>query len=542
MSSSDPPQIHLSLSQSASTFKRSFDQFGFDLESPLDSTAAASSSGTDERRPGPSNTDRNKRARSSSVTLNSADQAHAVDSSPSSSSRHAISSGSSHHPVANHGDAPPSASATRYPQVPENDPVFPSVLSGELSPSSSGLFDSRHLEASPVQPPTASTWSNPLSTTNSSTEQNDQFRISMERFHAFDSQISSIRSRPSPLPRRAPPDPPTLPPLTLSSAIEHTHSHTSPAVSLPSVESLSYTSTPAQASASAPPPNAPPSATSPDQYHSNMSPLRFEEFGGFREVMGLSEEQNPNTPSIDRPTFRRRYQSPPSTDDSEQPRFGPPFRRSTSRHMAENVSRNSTTPPWPSVRRGALPDEFDDEFGGRPDVSNMQGRGSLDHPRSHLNSPHLTNRIWRSLDDQVPHPPFRRRSPPLFSSMAPSQGEPNSTHPVNSSRTQEPGRPNRHELWPFHSSRFAEAFRTLVAERLGRTRQRTSYTSERRAERSRSPGSGAFSSPCILLYLLDGTNTGKNPYPPPQVRRRLPTMIGSLAILISHHQKIVPTN
>jgi len=499
MSSSDPPQLRRSLSQSASTFKRSFDQFGFDLESPLDSTAAASSSGTDEHRPGPSNTDRNKRARSGSVTPSAAEQAHAMDSSPSSSSSHTISSGPSYHTVANHTDAPPQASATRYPQAPENDPVFPSALSGELSQSSSGLFDSRPAEASPVQPPT-SVWSNPLSSTNASTEQNDQFRISMERFHAFDSQISSIRSRPSPLPRRPPPNPPTLPPLTLSSATEHARAHTSPAISLPSVESLSYTPTPVQASASAPPPTAPPSATPPDQYHSDMSPLRFEEFGEFREMMGLSQEQNPHFPSLDRPSFRRSHQSPPFPDDSEQPRFGPPFRRSTSRHTAENVSRNSTMHPWPSVRRGTLPDDSDDEFGGRLDVSNMQGRGSLDHPRSRLDSSLLANRLRRSLGDQVAHLPFRRRSPPLFSSMASSQGEPNSTHPVNSSRTQEVGRLNRHELWPIHSSRFpvfAEAVRTLTA-RLGRARQRTSYTNERRGERSRSPGSSVFSSPCII--------------------------------------------
>src|SRR5712671_4314604 len=104
MSSSDTPQVRLSLSQSASTFKRSFDQFGFDLESPLDSTAVASSSGTVEHRPGPSNADRNKRARSNSVTPSSAEQTHSMDVSPSSSSSHTLSSASSNHPIANHRD------------------------------------------------------------------------------------------------------------------------------------------------------------------------------------------------------------------------------------------------------------------------------------------------------------------------------------------------------------------------------------------------------------------------------------------------------
>jgi len=502
MSSSDPPQIRLSLPQSASTFKRSFEQFGFDLES----SAAASSSLADEHRPGPSNTDRNKRARSSSVTLNSVEQAHVVDSSPSSSSSHTISSGLSHHPVANHSDAPPLAAATRYPQAPETVPAFPSALGGELSHSSSGLFHSPPLEASPVQPTTTSVWSNPLSSTNSGTEQNDQFRISMERFRTFDSQISSIRSRPSPLPPRAPLNSSPLPPLTLSSPTEHAHSHTSSAVSLPSVESLSYSSTPAQAPASAPPPTAPPSATSPGQYHSDMS-LRFEEFGEFREMVGFFQEQNPNSPSIGRPAFRRRHQSPPH-DNSDRPRVGPSLRRSTPRHMAENVSRNSTMHLWPPLRRGSLPDDHDDsddEFGGR---LNVQGRGSLDHPRSRLDSSLLASRIRRSMDDQEVHTPLSRIPPPPFSSMASSQGEPNSTQPVNSPRTQEPGRPNRHELWPFHSPRlpvFAEAVRTL----LDHARQRTSYASERRTGRSRSPGSGVFSSPCILLYLLDRANPVK---------------------------------
>jgi len=227
-----------------------------------------------------------------------------------------------------------------------------------------------------------------------------------------------------------------------------------------------------------------------------MSPLRFEEFGELREMMGFIQEQNPNSSTIDRPTFRR-HQSPPLADNSERPRIGPLFRRSTPRHMEENVSRNSTLHPWPSVRRGALPDDSDDEFGGRTIVPNMQGRGSLDHPRTRLDPSLLANRMRRSMDDQVAHPPLGRMSPPLVSPVVSSQVEPNSNHPVNSSRTQEQGRHNRHELWPFHSpSRlpvFAEAVRTL-AERLGRSRQRTSYAGDRRAERSRSPGPGVFSS------------------------------------------------
>ncbi|KAI9451338.1 hypothetical protein F5148DRAFT_551155 [Russula earlei] len=503
MSSSDPPQLRLSLSQSASTFKRSFDQFGFDLDSPLDSTAVASSSGTDEHRPGPSNGDRNKRARSSSVNPNSTEQPHVVDTPPSSSSSHTLSSASSNQVVVNHRDAPPAPPATRHPQAPGSDPFFPSSLGGELNHTSSELFDARGLDVLPVDPPTTSVWSSQLSSANASIEQNDQFRISMERFHAFDSQISSIRSRPSPLPFRVPANPSTLPPLTLSSPIERSHSHISPPVSLPSVESLSYTSPSAQASAPAPPSTAPPSSISPDQYHPDMS--RFEEFGEFREMMGFFQGGHPNSPNIDRPSVRRRHQSP---DNSDMPRI-PPFRRFTSRHITENVSRNSATHMWSSDHRGTVPDDSDEDLGSRPVVTTMlEDRGPLDLPRPHHDPPQPANRLRRSMETQAPHLSFGRVSPPLFPpAMPPSQGEPNSTsYPVNGPRTQEPGRSNRNEPWSIHHpSRlpvFAEAVRTLTG-RLGRPRQRTSYAGESRAERSRSPGASTLSSSMLSPTRYD---------------------------------------
>jgi hypothetical protein len=418
-----------------------------------------------------------------------------MDSSPGSSSSHTISSGSSNHAVADHRDAPPAVAVTRYPQTPESDPVFPSGLGGEFGHPSSGLFDARPLEAPHAEPPpTTSVWSNPLSSTNSSGDQNDQFRLSMERFHAFDSQISSIRARPSQLPFRVHSNPPTLPPLTPSSPMEH--SHISPVVSLPSVESLSYTSTSAQAST---PLMALPSTTSSDQYRSDMSPLRFEEFGELREMMGFYHQRNPNSPNIDRPIVRRRHQSPPLPDNSERPRINSSFRRSPPRHMTENVSRNPSMQSWPSDRRGAVPDDSDDDFFGRPAVT-MESRGSLDLPRSRLDSSLLANRIRRSMENQVAHPSLGRISPPLFPTTSPSSIESNTTLPVNDSHTQE--RHNRHEPWSYPSPPsglpvFAEAVRTLT-ERLGRARQRTSYASERRVERSRSPGAGAFTS----LYLV----------------------------------------
>lgn len=542
MSSSDPPQLRLSLPQTASTFKRSFEQFGFDLEPPIDSTVVASSSSTDEHRPGPSNGDRNKRARSSSVTPSSTEQTRSMDSSPSASSSHTVSSGPSNHAVANHRDAPPATAPTRHPQALENDSAFSSSVAGELSHTSSGLFDARPPEASSIEPPTSSVWSNPPSSANSSIEHNEQFRLSMERFHAFDSQISSIRSRPSPLPFHIPPSP-TLPPLTLSSSAEHSHSHShlGAAVSLPSVESLSYASTTAQTSASVPPPTAPPSTATPsDQYHSGVSSVGFEEFGEFREMMGFFPEQRPNSPSVDRPAARPRHQSPSMLDGPERPQMDRPFRRPPSRQIAENIiSRNSNLHSWPSNRRGAALGDSDDEFGGRPVVPNLQGRGSLDLPRSRLDSSLLANRIRRSMQSQAVYPAPNRMSPPRFPAAAvtSSQIEPNSTQVVNNFRAQEP---ERFESWSSHPPRrpvFAEAFRTL-AERLGRGRQRTNHTADSGAERSRSPVGGVSSSPYPCCTISMGSLIEPKSLPLPQAQHLLPTMIGFMAFLTFHLQKI----
>lgn len=160
---------------------------------------------------------------------------------------------------------------------------------------------------------------------------------------------------------------------------------------------------------------------------------------------------------------------------------------------------------WPSDRRNAVPDDSDDDFYGRPVVT-MDGRESLDLPRSRLDSSLLANRIRRSMENQVTHPSLGRMPSPLFPTTDPLPVESNMTLPPNGSRTQEPGRHNRHEPWSSHSSSrlpvFAEAFRTLT-ERLGRPRQGTDYASERRVERSRSPGAGTFSS-VYLVAVIDG--------------------------------------
>ena len=510
MSSPDPPHLRLSLPPTAPTFKRSFDQFGFDLETPVDSSLVASSSNTDEHRPGPSNTDRNKRARSNSVTpnnSNSAEQARPIDTSSPSAPPHSTSSAIPNHMTTTHRDAPlpsPPPPTVRHPRASRsdsNDSIFSPGMSLGEEPTHAPtvLFESRSSDSS-INPPASTTWSNPPSSANPSAEHNEQFRLSMERFHAFDSQISSIRARPSPLPSRPPPNHPTLPPLTLSTTTEHPHAHLNSAVSLPSVESFNYTAPSAQSPA-APPPVAPPSIASStiDQYPSEMSPLGFEEFGEFREMMGFFPEQNSNSRSVDRSAARPRQRSSP-LDNPGRHRVDQPVRRSPTRQITEDGSRNSTLRPWPVDHRGAVFGDSDDEFGDLPVVNSLQGRRTLDLPRSRLDPSLLADRIRRSMRSQATHETLGRMSPPSFPTPTTSQFESNQTRSVNTSRIQEHERPDAYEhrsLYPpSRRSALPEAVRTL-AERLGRGRQRTDYTGESGAERSRSPAAANFSSPYL---------------------------------------------
>ena len=508
MSSPDPPHLRLSLPSTAPTFKRSFDQFGFDLETPLDSSLPASSSNSDEHRPGPSNTDRNKRARSNSITpnnSNSVEPARPIDTSSPPRPLHSTSSATSNHMTTTHRDPlppppPPTARHPRASRSDSNDSVFSPGLSLGEEPSHppTALFESRSSDSS-IIPPVSTAWSNPPSSANPNAEHNEQFRLSMERFHAFDSQISSIRARPPPLPSRPLPNPPALPPLTLSSTNDHPHAHLNSAVSLPSVESFNYTAPSAQ-SAAAPPHVPPPSIASStiDQYPSDMSPLGFEEFGEFREMMGFFPEQNSNSRSVDRSAVRPRQSSSP-LDNSGRHHVDQPVRRSPTRQITEDGSRNSTLRPWP-VDHSAVFGDSDDEFGDLPVVNSLQGRRSLDLPRSRLDPSILADRIRRSMRTQAAHEALGRMSPPRFATPTTSQFESNQTRSVNTSRIQEHERPDRYEhrsLYPpSRRSALPEAVRTL-AERIGRGRQRTDFTGEGGTERSRSPTAASFSSPFL---------------------------------------------
>ncbi len=509
MSSPDPPQLRLSLPSTASTFKRSFDQFGFDLEAPVDSSLVASSSSTDEHRPGPSNADRNKRARSSSVTPNnnnSTEQARSIDTSSPSTSSHSTSSPSNHLSTS-HRDPPllpPPPSTTRHQRPPNNDsndPVFSPGLSLGEEPTHAPtlLFDSSSSNPSLINAPISTSWPNPPSSANPSSEHNEQFRLSMERFHAFDSQISTIRARPSPLPLRPPSNPPTLPPLTLSSVVEHSNVHLNSVVSLPSVESFNYTAPSAQPAAAPPPPAAPPVA-SPTiaHHHSDMSPLGFEEFGEFGEMMGFLPEHNSTSRNVDRSAVRPRQSTSPF-DDSVRHRVDRPVRRSPTRQITENVSRNPAPHPWPVGHRNSMLGDSDDEFGDLAEDS-LHGRRSLDRPRSRLHPSLLANRLRRSIQNQTVHEALDRMSPPRFSTPPTSQIESNQARSVNTSLMQEHDRPDRYENRPLYppSRRpvLSEAARAL-AERLYRGRPRADYTGEGDIERSRSPTATTFSSPYL---------------------------------------------
>ncbi|KAI0047887.1 hypothetical protein FA95DRAFT_1155048 [Auriscalpium vulgare] len=180
MSSPDPPQLQLSLSSSTPTFKRSFDQFGFDLESPVESNAATTSTSSD---PGPSHSDRNKRQRSNLASPDSSSFPDSLGNAGSSSQHATVASTSA------------SSSASERPPSPIAD-ITPHTLAPPQLPST---------------------------TFRPTSEFNEQFRLSMERFNAFDSQISSLRPRPPSPPRRSlATSPPSLPPLSLPSPVSVT--------------------------------------------------------------------------------------------------------------------------------------------------------------------------------------------------------------------------------------------------------------------------------------------------------------------------------
>ncbi|KAL0959357.1 hypothetical protein HGRIS_014612 [Hohenbuehelia grisea] len=175
MSSNRPPQLHLALPGNNTSFKRSFDQYDFDLESPV--------GGAEQGASGSSN-DRTKRPRSEGSLSDDGDDIQITQSSSEASL-----SSSSETTLASSSEADVSPSRPMRSSQPPRLPT-PEIQDVEMP--------YYHPNESPRQ--------------SSATDANGQYMASMERYNAFDSEISVLRqSRPAS-------PPPTLPPLTLETS------------------------------------------------------------------------------------------------------------------------------------------------------------------------------------------------------------------------------------------------------------------------------------------------------------------------------------
>ncbi|KIM86610.1 hypothetical protein PILCRDRAFT_309403 [Piloderma croceum F 1598] len=199
MSSNRPPQIHLSLhAENGTSFKRSFEQYGFDLDAPLTDASEAGGSGLSGVGSADRN-DRNKRARSESSLSNTDELA---ESSGSSDVGPAGSSGA----TSIEDDSMSGLSATRPNSLADNVlRISPPVLT-ELSRLPSPDFEDVEMSAigdsGPLSP-------HPIHSTSVSGHE-EGYRASLERFSVFDNAISALRQSTS----RPPASSPTLPPLS----------------------------------------------------------------------------------------------------------------------------------------------------------------------------------------------------------------------------------------------------------------------------------------------------------------------------------------
>lgn len=206
MSSNCPPQLHLSIQPSTTTFKRSFEQFGFDLDSPVGATDAGGS-GTDN------GNERNKRARSSSSFSQSSDSTDTsrVTASTLASGSESNSSISRDEPSAITNEIQTVHSTARPtidppPRLPT--PVIQDIDMAEVLPENDA-----ESTGAPQQTPQ---------------QTEDRYRLSLDRFNAFENEIALLRrSQPlSPAITRSPTPPPMLPPLSIvSSSNQHLHQH-----------------------------------------------------------------------------------------------------------------------------------------------------------------------------------------------------------------------------------------------------------------------------------------------------------------------------
>lgn len=231
------PRINVSIPTESNSFKRSFDELALDLNNSIDRSEGSSVSG-----------ERNKRARGEHIARSpSPSQNSGSSSSATIPSRRTSESDE---------DGPPST----VQMSTEADNVYAPMEGVEPSPSIAG----------------PSPRVSPLS------EQRDHFRLSMERFNAFDSNIAVLRHSDSPIPG------PSLPraPHTPLAALDDLPPRTLEMPPTPTLNILgrSRPSSPASTSTltsrlSAVPPALPALATviNPPEWYSDFDALMFGE-------------------------------------------------------------------------------------------------------------------------------------------------------------------------------------------------------------------------------------------------------------------------
>ena len=191
MSSNCPPQLQLSLQTNTTSFKRSFEQFGFDLESPGGATDAGGSGGNNGN-------DRNKRARSASSFSEGSDS---MDSSHLST----IASGSSASSASAHGD-PTSSIAVLGGGLPSHSALEPPRLPTP---------DIQDIEMPDYPVDTSESFADSLAPQVPDPE--DRYRLPMDRYNPFRNETGLRRTQSSSsLVPRSPTAPPVLPPLYIS--------------------------------------------------------------------------------------------------------------------------------------------------------------------------------------------------------------------------------------------------------------------------------------------------------------------------------------
>ncbi|KAG2130296.1 uncharacterized protein EDB93DRAFT_84240 [Suillus bovinus] len=212
MSSEYPSHLHVSFAPNATSFKRTFEQFGYDSGSPMTSALQASGSGTTNHNVPTGSSggnERNKRARS---TSSSSASNHSADSSRSSEYNSARSSASlsegsttNDHNLSldqnRRSSAYPSPAVASTPGTLVSTPVLPSTVTEpqdeDMSDSSVFSLDIPRPAPPPeVVPSTA----------------HDALRSSLERFSEFDSHIAVLRRSHSRTPSWHPTASPALSP------------------------------------------------------------------------------------------------------------------------------------------------------------------------------------------------------------------------------------------------------------------------------------------------------------------------------------------